>query len=156
MSDCKQHRSEHAPFQNLICFQHLSQEGKGKLTDVINTEHEHVRYLPGIELPENLRATPDVCETVRDATAIVFCVVSRFGTPKPHFRDAPRFLTTRMLRAAASILGRCFEGAQATWRHQEGRPRHLCHQGRGGHFRCQRHQHQAVSFRLLSYSVTVG
>lgn len=58
----------------LLSYTH-TQEGKGKLTDVINTEHEHVRYLPGIELPENLRATPDVCETVRDATAIVFCVV---------------------------------------------------------------------------------
>ena len=29
-------------------------EGR-KLTDIINEEHENVKYLPGVELPHNLR-----------------------------------------------------------------------------------------------------
>lgn len=30
------------------------------------------KYLPGIKLPENLVAIPDIAEAVKDATALVF------------------------------------------------------------------------------------
>lgn len=65
------------------------------LTDIINTKHENVRYLPGVTLPNNLRACPDVAETVRDADLIVFNLPHQFlpkvclqikGHTKPHAR----------------------------------------------------------------------
>ncbi|KAJ2756819.1 Glycerol-3-phosphate dehydrogenase [Coemansia pectinata] len=42
-----------------------------KLTDIINTEHVNVRYLPGHKLPDNVVAVPDAIEAVRDATHII-------------------------------------------------------------------------------------
>jgi hypothetical protein len=46
-------------------------EGK-KLTEIINTEHENKKYLPGVKLPENVVAIPDIGEAVKGATALVF------------------------------------------------------------------------------------
>jgi glycerol-3-phosphate dehydrogenase len=31
-----------------------------KLTDLINKMHENVKYLPGIRLPDNVQAVPDL------------------------------------------------------------------------------------------------
>lgn len=52
-------------------------EGK-KLTDIINTDHENVKYLPGVKLPENLIANPDVVDTVKDADLLVFNIPHQF------------------------------------------------------------------------------
>ncbi|KAI9590807.1 NAD-dependent glycerol-3-phosphate dehydrogenase C-terminus-domain-containing protein [Syncephalis fuscata] len=52
-------------------------EGR-KLTDIINTEHVNVRYLPGIQLPENIHAVPDLRDAVRDATILIFVVPHQF------------------------------------------------------------------------------
>ncbi|KAL3484197.1 NAD-dependent glycerol-3-phosphate dehydrogenase N-terminus-domain-containing protein [Aspergillus germanicus] len=49
-----------------------------KLTEVINATHENVKYLPGIKLPDNLRATPDIGEAVKDATLLVFNLPHQF------------------------------------------------------------------------------
>lgn len=43
-----------------------------KLTNVINDIHENVKYLPGIRLPENVVAVPDLAEACRDATLLIF------------------------------------------------------------------------------------
>ena len=43
-----------------------------KLTEIINTTHINAKYLPGIQLPDNVVAVPDVVESIRDATALVF------------------------------------------------------------------------------------
>eukprot|EP01065_Artemidia_motanka_P041829 TRINITY_DN547_c2_g1_i1.p1 TRINITY_DN547_c2_g1~~TRINITY_DN547_c2_g1_i1.p1 ORF type:complete len:795 (+),score=235.66 TRINITY_DN547_c2_g1_i1:63-2387(+) len=42
-----------------------------KLTEIINTVHENVKYLPGYKLPDNIVATPDAAEAVKDADIIV-------------------------------------------------------------------------------------
>ena len=34
--------------------------GGRKLTDIINEDHENVKYMPGIKLPRNVVADPDV------------------------------------------------------------------------------------------------
>lgn len=52
-------------------------EGR-KLTEIINTDHENVRYLPGVKLPENLVANPDVVETAKDADLLVFNIPHQF------------------------------------------------------------------------------
>merc|ERR1712012_1325133 len=38
-----------------------------KLTEIINTQHENVKYLAGYKLPENVIAVPDLVEAARDA-----------------------------------------------------------------------------------------
>ena len=40
---------------NMFCYEELL-NGR-KLTDIINTEHENVKYLPGHKLPENIVST---------------------------------------------------------------------------------------------------
>ncbi|WVR07201.1 glycerol-3-phosphate dehydrogenase (NAD(+)) [Kwoniella sp. DSM 27419] len=52
-------------------------EGR-KLTEVINQDHENKKYLPDVKLPENVVAVPDLEETVKDATAIVFVMPHQF------------------------------------------------------------------------------
>lgn len=48
------------------------------LTEVINTRHENVKYLPGIELPHNVKAVPDLEEACRDATLLIFVTPHQF------------------------------------------------------------------------------
>ncbi|XP_057683942.1 glycerol-3-phosphate dehydrogenase 1-like protein isoform X2 [Corythoichthys intestinalis] len=49
-----------------------------KLTEIINTEHENVKYLPGHKLPENVVALPDVTEAVKGAKLLVFVTPHQF------------------------------------------------------------------------------
>ncbi|CAG8778064.1 19010_t:CDS:2 [Dentiscutata erythropus] len=49
-----------------------------KLTELINEKHENVKYLPGITIPENVKAVPDLLEVVRDATVLVICIPHQF------------------------------------------------------------------------------
>ncbi|ORX93294.1 NAD-dependent glycerol-3-phosphate dehydrogenase [Basidiobolus meristosporus CBS 931.73] len=49
-----------------------------KLTEIINNDHENVKYLPGIKLPESIVAVPDLLECVRDATTLIFVVPHQF------------------------------------------------------------------------------
>lgn len=49
-----------------------------KLTEIINTDHENVRYLPGIILPSNLYAEPSLVKTVEDADLVVFNLPHQF------------------------------------------------------------------------------
>lgn len=65
------------------------------LTDIINQDHENVRYLPGVKLPRNLRANPNILEVALDADLLVFNLPHQFlprickqlrGHVKPHCR----------------------------------------------------------------------
>lgn len=49
-----------------------------KLTEVINTRHENVKYLPGIPLPPNVVAVADLAEACRDATLLIFVLPHQF------------------------------------------------------------------------------
>lgn len=49
-----------------------------KLTEIINTDHENVKYLPGHKLPDNVVAVDDVVKTVHNADVIVFVVPHQF------------------------------------------------------------------------------
>lgn len=48
------------------------------LTDIINEDHENVRYLPGVKLPRNLRALPDIVEVAKDADLLIFNLPHQF------------------------------------------------------------------------------
>lgn len=60
-----------------------------KLTDVINTQHENIKYLPGIRLPDNIKAVPDLAEACEGATLLIFVLPHQF-LPKllPTIREA--------------------------------------------------------------------
>uniref|UniRef100_A0A4W6C6J7 Glycerol-3-phosphate dehydrogenase [NAD(+)] n=1 Tax=Lates calcarifer TaxID=8187 RepID=A0A4W6C6J7_LATCA len=49
-----------------------------KLTDIINTDHENVKYLPGHKLPPNVLAVPDLVESVKGADILIFVVPHQF------------------------------------------------------------------------------
>ncbi|XP_045145544.1 glycerol-3-phosphate dehydrogenase 1-like protein [Echinops telfairi] len=49
-----------------------------KLTDIINSDHENVRYLPGHKLPENVVAVPSLTEAVQDADLLVFVIPHQY------------------------------------------------------------------------------
>lgn len=52
-------------------------EGR-KLTEWINTAHENPKYLPGVILPDNVVACPDLAEAARDASVLVFVLPHQF------------------------------------------------------------------------------
>merc|ERR1711994_607284 len=49
-----------------------------KLTEIINTKHVNVKYLPGITLPDNVVAVPDNVEAASDADVLVFVIPHQF------------------------------------------------------------------------------
>jgi len=52
-------------------------DGK-KLTEIINTQHENVKYLPGKKIPENVVAVADKVEACKDADILVFIIPHQF------------------------------------------------------------------------------
>jgi glycerol-3-phosphate dehydrogenase (NAD+) len=65
-----------------------------KLSEIINTQHENVKYLPGRRLPDNVVAVTDIVETVNDADIIIVVIPHQF-----------------MSRALAPLKGRVKAGA---------------------------------------------
>ncbi|XP_048878617.1 glycerol-3-phosphate dehydrogenase [NAD(+)], cytoplasmic [Brienomyrus brachyistius] len=49
-----------------------------KLTEIINTEHENIKYLPGHKLPSNVVAVPELPDAVKGADILVFVVPHQF------------------------------------------------------------------------------
>ena len=43
-----------------------------KLSEIINTDHENVKYLPDIKLPANVKAVPDLKTAVEGAHLLVW------------------------------------------------------------------------------------
>lgn len=52
-------------------------EGR-KLTDIINTEHRNVKYLPDHDLPENVVAVPELLDAIRGCNVLVFVLPHQF------------------------------------------------------------------------------
>ncbi|KAI9520757.1 Glycerol-3-phosphate dehydrogenase [Dissostichus eleginoides] len=48
------------------------------LSDIINTEHENIKYLPGYKLPENVVAVPKLRDAAEGADLLVFVVPHQF------------------------------------------------------------------------------
>ncbi len=49
-----------------------------KLTEIINTKHENVKYLPGRKLPDNVIAIPDIVTAAADADILVIVIPHQF------------------------------------------------------------------------------
>ena len=56
------------PTVNMWVFEEMV-DGK-KLTEIINTTHENVKYLPGRKLPENVVAVPDIVQAASGADVL--------------------------------------------------------------------------------------
>ncbi|CAG61259.1 GPD1 [Nakaseomyces glabratus] len=52
-------------------------DGKN-LTEIINEQHENVKYLPDIKLPENLVANPNLIDSVKGADILIFNIPHQF------------------------------------------------------------------------------
>jgi glycerol-3-phosphate dehydrogenase (NAD+) len=55
--------------------------GKRKLSEVINERHENVKYLPGVTLPRNIIAEPDLATACRNATLVIYVTPHQFLPP---------------------------------------------------------------------------
>ena len=65
------------------------------LTDVINTDHENPKYLPGIALPANVVAVADLASAVKDASILVWVLPHQFlGRLLPTVKGALPFLAS--------------------------------------------------------------
>ncbi|KAK1442147.1 Glycerol-3-phosphate dehydrogenase [Babesia gibsoni] len=57
----------------------LEEEFEGrKLSEIINTDHENKKYLPGIKLPENILAVPDLKECVQESDIFIVVIPHQF------------------------------------------------------------------------------
>uniref|UniRef100_A0A7N8XSL9 Glycerol-3-phosphate dehydrogenase [NAD(+)] n=1 Tax=Mastacembelus armatus TaxID=205130 RepID=A0A7N8XSL9_9TELE len=80
-----------------------------KLTEIINTDHENVKYLPGHKLPPNVLAVPDLAESVKGADILIFVVPHQFivkvcDTIKDHIKkDA---IGMSLIKVTSSLLKR--------------------------------------------------
>lgn len=52
--------------------------GPQKLTTLINTFHENVKYLPGIALPHNVIANPSLTDAVKNSSILIFNLPHQF------------------------------------------------------------------------------
>lgn len=49
-----------------------------KLSQLVNTLHENVKYLPGVTLPDNVVANPSLQDSVKDSTMLIFVLPHQF------------------------------------------------------------------------------
>ncbi|CAF3972170.1 unnamed protein product [Rotaria sp. Silwood2] len=59
------------------CKEEILDDGS-KLSEVINREHENVKYLPNKKIPDNIVAIPDLVEAVEDADILVFVIPHQY------------------------------------------------------------------------------
>lgn len=65
-----------APMVKMWVFEEVV--SRRKLTDIINSDHENVKYLLGHRLPENVVATSSLSQAVQDADLLVFASPHQF------------------------------------------------------------------------------
>ena len=66
-------------FQREVSMWVFQEEVNGrKLTEIINTDHENIKYLPGRTLPKNLIAIPDINDAAAEADILIFVLPHQF------------------------------------------------------------------------------
>lgn len=78
------------------------------MTEIINQDHENKKYLPGVQLPENVVAVPDIGEAVKGATALVFVMPHQCRSIPFLFkfdRGAARILTVVLNKVLSTMEG---------------------------------------------------
>jgi glycerol-3-phosphate dehydrogenase (NAD+) len=59
------------------CKEEILDDGR-KLTEVINEQHENVKYLPGTKIPDNVIAVSDLGQSVKNADILIFVIPHQF------------------------------------------------------------------------------
>lgn len=77
-----------------------------KLTDIINNNHENVKYLPGITLPSNIVANPSLEDAVQGSTVLIF------NLPHQFIANVCKRLSGKILPYARGIS--CIKGVNVT------------------------------------------
>lgn len=77
-----------------------------KLTSVINTYHENVKYLPKIALPPNVVANPSLLDAVKDSSILIF------NLPHEFIGNVCRQIKGHILPSARGIS--CIKGVTVT------------------------------------------
>uniref|UniRef100_A0A6C0MBW4 Glycerol-3-phosphate dehydrogenase [NAD(+)] n=1 Tax=Metschnikowia australis TaxID=27321 RepID=A0A6C0MBW4_9ASCO len=92
---------------------HEEQVAGRNLSDIINQDHENVRYLPGVKLPTNLRASANLVDVAKDADLLVFNLPHQFlprvtsdlkGKLKPRCRAISCLKGLHVTPAGCSLL----------------------------------------------------
>lgn len=66
-------------FEEQVPMYVYEEEIKGrKLTEIINSEHENVKYLPGVKLPSNIKAVSSATEAAKGADLLIFVLPHQF------------------------------------------------------------------------------
>jgi glycerol-3-phosphate dehydrogenase (NAD+) len=78
-----QNTAQHAEFHDTVSMwmfeEQVEHRGvKRKLSEVFNEGKENIKYLPGIQLPQNIMAEPDVKKAVGDADILVWVLPHQF------------------------------------------------------------------------------
>ncbi|KAJ5244965.1 hypothetical protein N7489_005061 [Penicillium chrysogenum] len=69
---------EHVDLPNDETLRDQKGDNPVKLTHAINTVHQNIKHLPGIKLPINLIANPDLQDAVKGASILVFKLLHQF------------------------------------------------------------------------------
>ncbi|KAK6744948.1 hypothetical protein RB195_011579 [Necator americanus] len=72
----KNYPDEFDPIVRMWVFEEMV--GDEKLSDIINTRHENVKYLPGKLIPENVVAVPDLIESCEESNVLIFVIPHQF------------------------------------------------------------------------------
>ncbi|ODV92344.1 hypothetical protein CANCADRAFT_85019 [Tortispora caseinolytica NRRL Y-17796] len=96
--------------QHVRMWVHEEQVNGKNLSEIINTEHENVKYLPGIKLPENLVAVTDIVEAAKGSDLLVFNVPHQFLVRlckqlAEHIDELKKAAAPHPLRAISCIKG---------------------------------------------------
>ena len=81
---------EHAEFEEKVDMWVFEEQVDGKnLTEIINTTHVNVKYLPGATLPDNIVAVPDLKAAAAGASILIFVLPHQFlGRIMPQIKEA--------------------------------------------------------------------
>ena len=91
-----------------------------KLTEIINEKHENVKYLPGVSIPDNVVANPDLVDAVTGASLLVFVLPHQVSGHAGTVSQVAVLASTALrlwllcgclLRSQANRLGRAWLGA---------------------------------------------
>jgi hypothetical protein len=85
--------------------QDIIKTNKYKLTEVINSYHENVKYLPNIRLPHNIVATSSIETACCDATLLIFVLPHQFLNQKLLSQICHSRLSPSRCRAISLIKG---------------------------------------------------
>ncbi|CAE6522329.1 unnamed protein product [Rhizoctonia solani] len=95
--------------EDVTVYVHEEQVQGRPLSALINETHENPKYLPGVQLGQNVVAEPDLLKAIEGATALIFVLPHQF---LPSVLKTMRGHVSHLARAVSLIKGVEVEGAR--------------------------------------------